>query len=233
MSIRDYFGDWSKVLDLKEADRIIRKLSASSYTVCPQVKDIFRAFRLCPLHNLQVVLLAYDPYCDLYNSKPRATGIAFANSPDVPENFISPSLEILKESVIDYTKPHGITTFDQSLEKWEEQGVLLLNSALSCQTGKTGSHSLLWRPFIQTLLTNLSRYTAGVVYVLMGSQAQSFEHCINARNNFVIRCRHPAYYARTKTSMPSDIWKQINSIIIGQRGYGIEWFKEETFSNNQ
>ena len=153
------------------------------------------------------------------------------HSPDTPEKDYSPSLKVLRESVIDFTKPHGIITFDPSLEKWEEQGVLLLNTSLTCELGKTDSHSLLWKPFTQSLLTNLSKYTVGIVYVLMGSYAQSFERCINTKFNFVIRCRHPSYYARTNTGMPSDVWKQVNNILIGQSGYGIEWFKEDKFNN--
>ena len=80
---------------------------------------------------------------------------------------------------------------------------------------------------------NLSEYSTGIVYLLAGSNAQSFEPYINKSFNYVIRCRHPAYYARTNTRMPSDIWKQINDILIGQSGYGIKWFEEEKFSNNQ
>jgi uracil-DNA glycosylase len=112
------------------------------------------------------------------------------------------------------------------LEKWEEQGVLLLNTALSCLLGRAGSHSLMWRPFIRNLLTNLSKRTTGIVYILMGSQAQSLESCIDTKSNYVIRIRHPSYYARTKTRMPSDIWRQVDQILIGQNGYGIEWYQE-------
>ena len=226
MTKEEYFGDWSKVIDLTEADKIIKKLLASNYTVCPQLKDIFKSFRLCPFNSLRLIILGQDPYSDLYNKKPRATGIAFANASDTPEESYSPSLEILKESVIDYTKPHNTINFDPSLEKWEEQGVLMLNSALSCEVGKTGSHTLLWRPFITSLLTNLSRCSTGIVYVLMGSQAISLEPYINTKTNHVIRCRHPSYYARTKTRMPSDIWNEANNILIGLNGYGIKWYEE-------
>ena len=222
MTIEEYFGDWSNVIDLKEADRIIRKLSTSKYMVCPNVKDIFKAFHLCSLHNLRVILLSQDPY----PQRGVATGLAFANSPDTPEKSLSPSLEILKESVIDYTIPHRSIIFDASLEKWEEQGVLLLNSALSCQQGRVGSHTLLWRPFITSFLTNLSKCSSGIVYILMGSVAQSFEPYIEKKFNHVVRIRHPSYYARTKTRMPSDIWKEVNQILISQNGYGIEWYKE-------
>lgn len=234
MTIQEYFGDWSNVVDLKEADRIIKKLSASNYMICPQLKDIFRAFRLCSYHNLRVVIIGLDPYpnlrsvcCNGITTKvPVATGLAFANATDTPEKSYSPSLEILRESVIDFTKPHRIVTFDASLEKWASQGVLLLNSALTCQVGRVGSHTLLWRPFITTFLTNLSKCSSGIVYVLMGNQAQTMEPYINPDHNYVIRIRHPSYYARTKTRMPSDIWQEVNQILISLNGYGIEWYQE-------
>ena len=222
MTIQDYFGDWSKVIDLQEADRIIKKLSASNHIICPQLKDIFKCFRLCSLNNLRVVIIGQDPY----PQKGVATGLAFANSPDTPEDSYSPSLEILRESVINYTIPHRRVTFAPDLEKWEAQGVLLLNSALSCELGRVGSHTLLWRPFIKSLLTNLSKYHTGLVYLLMGTQAQSLEPYINKQFNHVIHIRHPSWYARQRQRMPSDIWQEINTILIGQNGYGIEWFTE-------
>lgn len=223
MTIQQYFGDWSKVIDLKEADRILKRLPSD---ICPAKKDIFKAFRLCPYNDLRVVICGQDPYPDIYNGNPRATGIAFANTPDTPEDFYSPSLEILKESVIDYTIPHRRINFDPSLEKWEEQGVLMLNSALSCKIGRTDSHTLLWWPFLKSLFTNLSKHKTGIVYILMGSQAESLEPFINKGFNHIIRIRHPSYYARTKTRMPSDIWQEANQILIGQNGTGIEWYQE-------
>lgn len=222
MTIQEYFGDWSKVVDLQEADRIIKKLSASNHIICPQLKDIFKCFKLCSLSNLRVVIIGQDPY----PQKGVATGLAFANNPDTPEDSYSPSLEILRESVINYTIPHRRVTFAPDLEKWEAQGVLLLNSALSCELGRVGSHTLLWRPFIKSLLTNLSKYHTGLVYLLMGTQAQSLEPYINKQFNHVIHIRHPSWYARQRQGMPSDIWQEINTILIGQNGYGIEWFTE-------
>ena len=232
MTIQEYFGDWSKVVDLSEADRILRKLSASDHIICPRLKDIFKAFTLCPLNNLRCVLIGQDPYPNLKTTVldgspikiPVATGIAFANSTDTVA--LSPSLEVIRESVINYTIPHRTTIFDPSLEKWEAQGVLLLNSALSCEVGRVGSHTLLWRPFIKSLLTNFSKYHTGIVYVLMGTVAQSFEPYINKQFNYVVHIRHPSWYARQRQRMPSDIWQEINSVLIAQNGYGIEWFTE-------
>lgn len=222
MTLQEYLGEWSAIVDCSEAGRIIKKLSASSVSICPIPANIFKAFRLCPLSNLKVVILGQDPY----SQKGVATGLAFANSSDTPEISYSLSLDILKESVIDFTVPHRIINFEPDLEKWEKQGVLLLNSALSCQTGRPGSHALLWRPFMKSLLTNLSSHSSGIVYVLMGTQAQSFEPYINPKHNYIIRCRHPSWYARNHLRMPSDIWHQVDSILIGLYGEKIKWFDE-------
>lgn len=233
MTILEYFGDWSKVIDINEADRIIKRLAASKQLICPNVRDIFKAFTLCPLHDLKVVILGQDPYPDYKDGKPTSTGVAFANSSDALEDNYSPSLDVLKESVIDFTRPHGNVIFDPSLEKWEKQGVLMLNSALSCIVNKPGSHALMWRPFIKSLLLNLSSYDSGIVYVLMGSDAQSFENCINQRNNHIIKVKHPSWYARTHTKLPHELWLDINNILIGHYGYGIEWYKEYKFLNDK
>ena len=226
MTIQEYFGDWSTVIDLQEADRIIRKLSAFPSALCPTVKDVFKAFRLCPLHSLRVLILGQDPYFTYRNHRPVATGIAFANSRDTPESDYSPSLDVLRESVINYSLPHGSLNFDPSLEEWERQGVLLLNVALSCEAGKPGSHFLLWKPFISSLLTALSKYAPGTVYVLMGSMAQSFISCIDDRFNHVFCTKHPSWYARQREKMPGSLWREINNILIGQGGNGINWYTE-------
>ena len=231
MTIQEYFGDWSHIIDMAKAERLMKHLISLSQPVCPLPKDTFKAFHFCPLHNLKVIIIGQDPYPDIHRGIPTATGIAFGNSKETSEENYSPSLDVLKESVIDYTIPHGSITFDPSLEKWEKQGVLMLNSALSCFAGKPGSHALMWRPFIKTLLTNLSLYDSGIVYVLMGSDAQSFEPCINSHNNHVIRIRHPSWYARNHQKMPTSLWRDINKILIAHYGYGIEWYKEHKFIN--
>lgn len=238
MTIQEYFGDWSRVIDLQEADRILKKVGMMSHhdnkIICPCLKDIFKAFRLCPLRKLQCVILGEDPYNNLRpvgsdsvtTLIPVATGLAFANHPDTPEGQFSPSLEVLRESVIDYTLPHGTIIFDPSLEKWASQGVLLLNAALSCEAGKAGSHLLLWRPFISSLLSHLSQNYAGIVYVLMGAVAQSFEGYINRQDNVVLNTRHPAYYARNSGKLPHTLWYLINKAVTDASGEQIKWYEE-------
>lgn len=233
MTIQEYFGDWCKVLDVSEADRLMRKLIDSKQTICPLPRDVFKAFALCPLHGLRVVIIGQDPYPDIRDGKPTATGIAFGNSKETLEENYSKSLDVLKESVIDYTIPHGSVTFDPSLEKWERQGVLMLNSALSCLAGKPGSHILMWRPFMRSFLSRLSSYDSCLVFVLMGSEAQSFGPYIHAEHNHIIKVSHPSWYARNHIPMPTGLWHHINDILKGHNGYGVEWYEEYKFLNKQ
>ena len=226
MLIEEYFGDWSKVLDLQQADAILRKIVQSKQIVCPSIKNVFRAFQYCSLNTLRAVIVGQDPYPNLHDNKPVATGIAFANAADTLIKDYSPSLNILRESVIDFTKPHGNINFDPSLEKWADQGVLLLNTALTCKAWNVGSHRQLWRPFIQHFLQSLSHYTTGCIFILMGNDASSFEPYIDKVNNYIFKVRHPAWYARNRIPMPSSLWKEVNDILIGQNGYGIEWYQE-------
>ena len=237
MSIEEYFGDWSKVIDLKEADRIMKALPKGENIICPRPQDIFKAFKLCPFNNLRVVLLGQDPYPNLKRVQggspslkaPVATGLAFANSSDTPEDSYSPSLAILRDSIMRLTKPDQNAIFAPDLEKWAEQGVLLLNTALSCQTDKPASHTLLWRSFMKTLLTNLSMTTIGIVYVLMGTAAQGYETFIDHKANHILYTRHPSWYARNNIQMPSDIWRQVDQILVGINGYGIQWFEDPDY----
>lgn len=77
-----------------------------------------------------------------YPQKGVATGILFGNDNKITEDYISPSLTVIKNSVINFEIPHKSITFDNSLESWAKQGILMLNSALTCEVGKPGSHSL-------------------------------------------------------------------------------------------
>lgn len=226
MAIGEYFGDWTGIIDLKEAQSTMKRIVTLKGPICPDVKDVFKAFRLCPFHNLKCAVLSQDPYPSYRNGKPVATGLAFANTFNTSEENYSPSLKVLKESVIDFSMPHNGVIFDPSLESWEEQGVLLLNAALTCKKGIPNSHMLLWRPFITSFLTNLQKRVYGIVYILMGGSAQSLEACIDSRYNHIIRCRHPAWYARAHEKMPSSIWKEANDYLEAHNGYRIKWYNE-------
>ena len=226
MTIDEYFGDWMKVLDRNETMKIMGWLrSINQATLCPSIKDVFKAFKLCPYNNCRVVFIGQDPY----PQRGVAQGVLFGNSSNTPENKLSPSLQIIKESVINFEIPHNLITFDPTLESWAKQGILMINSALTTEVGKIGVHMMKWRPFMIAFLKQMSMINPGIIYVLFGSQAQILEPYIN-KNNYVLKIEHPAYFARINKKMPYHIWKDINKILYDLYGERIEWFKEEKFN---
>lgn len=230
MTIEEYFGDWMKVLDKAEAMKIMGWLkTVNPNTLCPALSNVFRAFKLCPYNKCRIVFVGQDPF----PQKGVATGILFGNSKGTPEDKLSPSLQVVKESVINYEIPHNLFTFDNTLESWAKQGILMINSALTCEVNRVGSHVNEWRPFISKLLKNLSIKETGLIYVLFGRQAQTLKPYIDKRYNDIIEIEHPAYFARTNQIMPYGIFTEINKLLYGRYGEKIEWFKEEKYENHE
>lgn len=226
MTIDEYFGDWMKVLDRKETVKIMNWLKTTdSSTLCPSIKNVFKAFKLCSYNECKVIFIGQDPF----PQKGVAQGILFGNSSNTPEDKLSPSLKVIKESVINFDIPHNLITFDPTLESWAKQGILMLNSALTTEVGKVGIHTLKWRPFIGSFLKNMSEKNTGIIYVFFGSQAKSLNTYINNNNNYKLFIEHPAYYARLNKRMPSDIWYTVQKLVYNIYGTSIEWYKEETF----
>ena len=213
-------NDWDELLDLP---LLYQTLNAIKGEICPRKEDVFKAFKLCSCKDCKAVFLGQDPY----PQKGVATGILFGNSADTKEVDLSPSLKVIKDAAIDLTRPHNYPIeFDNTLESWAKQGILMINSALTVEMNKIGSHTNLWRPFISKFLSALSNRQTGIVYVLFGQQAQTFLPYISKANNHIIKENHPAFYARTGRAMPSDVFTEVNKYLKGQYNQQIVWYSE-------
>nr|DAR02327.1 MAG TPA: hypothetical protein [Crassvirales sp.] len=62
MTIEEYFGDWMRVIDRGELNKVMNRLSLEykRKSICPNQSDVFRAFKLCPLKDLKIVMLGQD-----------------------------------------------------------------------------------------------------------------------------------------------------------------------------
>lgn len=156
-----------------------------------------------------------------YPQRGIATGILFGNKEGTS---LSPSLEVIKDSCLKDSLGQGPIFFDQTLESWGRQGILMLNSALTTEVNKIGEHTMIWRPFISKMLQNCGKTETGLIYVLFGKQAQSFRKFINDKFNDIIEVNHPAYYARTGEDMPNEVFKDINRLLYGKYGETIKWY---------
>lgn len=168
--------------DLKKYDYELRYF--------PNKNDILNAFRLCSLEKLKVVVIGMDPYIN----EGEAHGLAFSVCEGGGERKkMPPSLRnIFKE----LHRSYGVMRTSTDLSDWAEQGVLLLNTALTVRQGCSGSHTKIWHGFTTQLMQKLGEITENCVYILWGNHAQSFERYINKKNNLVLKHTHPSPLAR-------------------------------------
>lgn len=159
----------------------------ASYTsgVCyPSTENLFRALELCSPFEVKVVLLGQDPY----HGEGEAHGLSFSVPDGIP---LPPSLrnvfkELESDLGISYRK-NGNLTF------WAEQGVLLLNTVLTVEANKAGSHRRKgWEEFTDAIIRLLSDKRKHLVFLLWGSEARKKQVLIDSRRHLVLQCGHPS-----------------------------------------
>jgi uracil-DNA glycosylase len=152
--------------------------------IFPRGSDWFRALDLTPLEQVRVVILGQDPY----HGEGQAHGLCFSVQPGVR---IPPSLvNIFKEIESDLgIKParHGF------LEHWAKQGVLLLNSVLTVETGRAASHrDRGWERFTGQIIQIVNAKSDPVVFMLWGSYAQKKAGFVDTSKHLVLKAPHPS-----------------------------------------
>jgi uracil-DNA glycosylase len=180
----------------------------------PTLKDVFAAFEKCPFDKTKVVLMGQDPYPYLGV----ADGLAFSCS---KTGKIQPSLRYIFKALENQT---GVEQTNPDLTRWAEQGVLMLNTALTCQIDKVGSHYDIWKDFLFMVIDALNYHSEGTIYVLMGKQAHSFGSYITPTSP-IIKISHPASaaYAKANEWDCDDCFNKVNQTLMIQRRQPINW----------
>lgn len=192
-------ADWSTVVgDVWNSEKceisqgIDQDLKKYDYqlTYFPNKNDILNAFKLCSVKKLKVVVIGMDPYIN----EGEAHGLAFSvcNRGSVCKKMPPSLRNIFKE----LHRSYGVMRSDTDLSDWAEQGVLLLNTALTVRQGCSGSHTKIWHRFTTQLMQKLGEMTENCVYILWGNHAQSFEKYINKETNLVLKHTHPSPLSR-------------------------------------
>ena len=166
----------------------LRQEKAAGATIFPPGSQIFRAFDLTPMDKVKVVILGQDPY----HGPGQAHGLSFSVPLGVPA---PPSLKnIFKEIETDL----GVQMSGcPNLEKWAEQGVLLLNAVLTVRSGEAASHSKIgWQEFTDAVIKCISDKCEGVVFMLWGNFARTKSVLIDASRHYVLEAAHPSPLAR-------------------------------------
>jgi uracil-DNA glycosylase len=212
------WGDSLKSFVLSsDMDKILTRLleeARDNKRFVPQIKDVFKAFEVCPFDKTRVVIIGQDPYP--YPDVP--DGIAFSCS---KKNKTEVSLQLIFESIKETAVP-GYQG-DPDLTRWANQGVLLLNSALTTTVYKPGSHYLLWSPFIVAVLDALIWNRQDIIYVFLGKKAQEYSELVPS-NTLKIMLAHPAYAAYQKEPWDcEDLWNKVNNQLVKLNQTPIEW----------
>lgn len=182
--------------------------------VYPPAKNIFRAFDLCPIDKVKVVIVGQDPY----HGEKQANGLSFAVNKGVT---LPPSLKnIYKEIQNDL----GITPLPSGdLSRWASQGVLMLNSVLTVAAGNPASHKEKgWEKFTDAVISTLNDNRQNIVYLLWGKYAQTKGEVINREKNLVLISGHPSPYS-VHLFFGNHHFSQCNKYLEKQWAKAIDW----------
>lgn len=214
-------NDWAQFMEKEfQKDYYLRlraflKQEYATYTVYPEMRDIFNALQFTDYHNTKVVILGQDPY----HGFNQAHGLSFSVKPEVK---IPPSLQnIYKELHQDL----GISIPNHGcLVNWAKQGVLLLNTVLTVREGQPNSHKGQgWEFFTNEVIKQVNAKEDPVVFILWGRHAQEKETLITAAHHLVIKSPHPSPFSAHKGFFGSRPFSQTNKFLEEVGRTPIDW----------
>ena len=185
------------------------------FNVFPPGKKIFAAFDHCRFDDLKVVILGQDPY----HGSGQANGLCFSVNDHIS---MPPSLiNIFKEIKDDIGKEIPQTG---NLERWADQGVLLLNATLTVRAHSPGSHQNKgWEEFTDAVIKIISEEKEGIVFLLWGAYAQKKGEIINEKKHFVMKSAHPSPFAANRGFFGCKHFSRTNAYLRSQGKTPIDW----------
>lgn len=189
-------------------------LSAVEKPIYPEINDVFRAFRIA-LKDIKVVILGQDPY---HNSG-AAVGLCFS----VGGNVINPSLRNIYTEL--ETEGYNVVK-NGDLNHWVQQGCFMLNTALTVEEGKPGSHLEIWKTFMDRVLYTVSS-VSNIAWLFMGAKAFEYKHYSERGKAFITS--HPSPFSAHKkfrdypAFLGSNVFKNINGYLESENKGGIRW----------
>ena len=213
--------DWKEILREEFSKPYFEELVSfvkqeyASGEVFPAGRNIFRAFDKCPFDKLKVVIIGQDPY----HGDGQANGLCFSVNEGVP---FPPSLKnIFKEVSDDIGVP---VPRSGELDRWAEQGVLMLNAVLTVRAHNAASHAGHgWERFTDAVVKAIAERKQGVVYMLWGSYAQRKGAIANPKQNLILHAVHPSPLSAYRGFFGCKHFSQANNYLISIGKEPIEW----------
>lgn len=177
---------WDRVLGsqynmpyMKRVQDRLREDLAKKLTICPPVKDVFKAFRLTEYGKIRVLIIGQSPY----SFKGMADGLAFSSNKITLENSVI--FSEIKSST-------GQTRTIPELDDWAAQGVMLLNTTLTTVQGTDHSHKNIgWETFTKYAIARINELPRSLVIMLWGKEAIAYKNMLDEGKHLVLKAPHP------------------------------------------
>jgi uracil-DNA glycosylase len=176
---------------------------------------IFSAFDHCPFDKVKVVIIGQDPY----HNDGQAHGLCFSVNTGV--DFPPSLINIFKEIERDLGKPMPTSG---NLERWADQGVLLLNATLTVQAHSAGSHQGRgWETFTDAVIRKVAQEKEHVVFMLWGNYAQQKGAVVDGQKHLVLKSVHPSPLSAYRGFIGCGHFSTANNYLISNGLNPINW----------
>ena len=212
--------DWKSRLSAEFEKGYFKKLQQfleseySKYDIYPKMENIFNALNYCSYDKVKVVIIGQDPYHEPH----QAHGLSFSveEGVDYPPSLVNIFKEIEDDLHI------KVQNFG-NLARWAKQGVMLLNTTLTVRRGQANSHrGHGWEIFTNEVIRQLSARKDPIVFILWGSNAQSFEPIIE-KQHLVLKAPHPSPLSAYRGFFGCKHFSKANEFLMSIGKEPIDW----------
>ena len=200
---------------MKNLKMFLREELKQNKKIYPAGPKYFNAFNTTPFDKVRAVIVGQDPY----HGFRQAHGLSFSVLPGVA---VPPSLvniyQELKEDLKIPIAPHGCLT------AWAKQGVLLLNSSLTVEAGRAGSHrGRGWEEFTDQIISLLNKEKESLVFFLWGAPAQKKGAILDPYRHCVLKAPHPSPLSANRGFFGCRHFSKANNYLISKNLQPIDW----------
>ncbi|MDG2061917.1 MAG: uracil-DNA glycosylase [SAR86 cluster bacterium] len=218
--IQELEGKWHEVLENQFDKSYMFKLldfleeeNKNQKKIVPEKSKIFRAFKLCKLEEVRVVIIGQDPY----PGEGQANGLAFSSDSKSPP----PSLKNIHKEVL---SDLGINNeLKCNLESWAKQGVLLLNSILTTEEKVIAAHRNLGWEIFTDIVVKILNDQKHLVFLLWGKYASNKGSLIDQSRHLVLHSTHPSPLSAHRGFFGSKHFSKCNAYLKKHHNQKVDW----------
>lgn len=224
MNLTDINQSWKAVLSeefhkpyfLELCGKVKAAYASKPQQIFPKETQLYKAFEACSFEQLQVVILAQDPY----PTKGHAHGLCFS-----VETQVYPIPRSLSNIFKELHADTGQAIPDNgNLSRWAKQGVLLLNNVLTVEEGLPDSHKNYgWEKFTDAVVTSIASQKNNIVFILWGAKAQAKASQIDPANHLILKAAHPSPLAAHRGFFGCKHFSKTNAFLRRVGKKEIKW----------